>query len=132
MNKIIEFIDEAGIFFLATEDGLQPKVRPLGAHHEIDGKAVFGIGDYKDVYRQLVANPLTEIVAFKPQNLTWLRYTGRVVFDDDPRYTEIALDALPHLRKVYNEETGNKLRMFHLEDATAKIIDMAGNVEVIE
>ncbi len=132
MGKINDFLTEAGVFFLATEDGDQPKVRPLGAHHEIDGKVIFGIGDFKDVYRQLVANPLTEIVAFNAQNHTWLRYTGRVVFDDDPSYVEVALDALPHLRQVYNDETGKKMMMFHLEDATATIFDMAGNAEVIE
>ena len=132
MSKINDFLTDAGVFFLATEDGPQPKLRPLGAHHDIDGKVVFGIGDFKDVYRQLLADPLTEIVAFKPQDRTWLRYTGRVVFDDNPSYVEVALEALPHLRQVYNEETGKKMMMFHLEDATAKIIDMAGNVEVIE
>ena len=34
MSKIHEFIDKAGVFFLATEDVVQTKVRPLGAHIE--------------------------------------------------------------------------------------------------
>ena len=45
MNKIHEFLNEAGTFFLATVDGDQPKVRPLGAHFLMDGKVLFGIGD---------------------------------------------------------------------------------------
>ena len=57
MSKINDFLTEAGVFFLATVDGDQPKLRPLGAHMELDGKVLFGVGDFKDVYRQMVANP---------------------------------------------------------------------------
>ena len=32
MSKISDFLNEAGVFFLATVDGDQPKVRPLGLH----------------------------------------------------------------------------------------------------
>ena len=34
MSKLNDFITEAGVFFLATEDGDQPKIRPLGSHLE--------------------------------------------------------------------------------------------------
>ena len=51
MSKINDFLTEAGVFFLATVDGDQPKLRPLGAHFEIDGKLLFGVGDFKDVYK---------------------------------------------------------------------------------
>jgi hypothetical protein len=33
---------------------------------------------------------------------------------------------MPQLKGIYNEETGNKLMMFHLEDATAVDIPMMG------
>ena len=125
MSKVNDFLTEAKVFYLATVDGDQPKVRPLGLHVEVDGKVVFGIGDFKDVYRQLVANPKTEIVAAKPDG-HWLRYTGKVVFDDDPKYQEAAFEAMPNLRNIYNEETGHKMKMFYLEDATAVDIPMMG------
>ena len=125
MSKVNDFLTEAGVFFLATCDGDQPKLRPLGAHFEFDGKVMFGVGDFKDVYRQLAANPKTEIVAAKPDG-HWLRYTGKAVFEDDPGYAEKALDAMPQLRGIYNEETGHKMMMFHLEEATAVDIPMMG------
>lgn len=123
MGKINDFLTEAGVFFLATVDGDKPKVRPLGAHLEIDGKVLFGVGDFKDVYKQLKANPNTEIVACKPDG-HWLRYTGRAVFESNPDYAEAFLEAMPHLRNIYNEETGNKMMVFGLEDATAFDIPM--------
>ena len=76
MSKVKDFLAEAGVFFLATVDGSQPKLRPLGAFLETDGKLLFGVGDFKNVYRQMTVNPLVELVACKP-NGHWLRYTGR-------------------------------------------------------
>lgn len=128
MSKINDFLTEAGVFFLATVDGDQPKLRPLGAHLEMDDKVIFGVGDFKNVYRQMVANPKVEIAACKPDG-HWLRYTGKVVFEDDPKYAEAMLDAMPDLRNIYNEQTGNKMMAFHLEDATAVDIPVMGDGE---
>ena len=130
MSKLNDFLTEAGIFFLATNDGAQPKLRPLGAHIEMDGKVLFGIGDFKDVYKQLKENPLCEIAACKPDG-HWLRYTGKAVFETDPKYAEAVLEGAPHLRNIYNDETGNKMMMFRLEDAKAVVIAVMGEGENI-
>ena len=131
MSKLNDFLTEAGLFFLATADGDQPKLRPLGAHMEMDGKVMFGVGDFKDVYKQLAANPKTEIVAAKADGY-WLRYTGKAVFETDPKYAEAMLDMMPNLRDIYNEETGHKMMVFHLEEAAARIIPVMGEGEAID
>ena len=127
MSKINDFLTEAGVFFLATVDGVQPKLRPLGAHMEVDGKIIFGVGEFKNVYRQMVQNPLVEIVACKP-NGHWLRYTGRVVFESESCYAEQMIKAFG-LEAIYNRQTGNKLMTFHLEDAAAVEIPVMGEGE---
>ena len=104
MSKVNDFLTEAGVFYLATVDGDQPKVRPLGAHFEMDGKILFGVGDFKEVYRQLLANPKVEIACAKPDG-HWLRYTGRAVFETDPKYAEASLEAMPMLKNIYNEKS---------------------------
>ena len=128
ITRINDFLTEAGTFFLATTDGDQPKLRPLGAHFVFDDKLMFGVGDFKNVYKQLTANPRTEIVACKLDG-HWLRYTGKAVFETDPKYAEMALDAMPDLKGIYNEQTGHKMMMFHLEDATAFDIAVMGDGE---
>ena len=128
MNKVYEYLKNAGMFFLATADGDQPKLRPLGLVIEEDGKVLFGVGDFKAVYRQLAANPLCEIVAMGQEG-HWMRYTGKAVFETDPKYAEAALEAMPHLRSIYNEQTGNKMMMFHLEEASAVDIPVMGEGE---
>ena len=127
MSKIGDFLKEAGVFYLATADGAQPKLRPLGAFLDKDGKIIFGVGDFKDVYKQLKANPLCEIAAYKKDG-HWLRYTGKAVFETDYSYAEEMIKTAG-LDMIYNEQTGNKLMAFHLEDAKAVDIAVMGEGE---
>lgn len=127
MSKIKDFLAETKVFFMATVDENQPRIRPLGAFIEEDGKLIFGVGDFKNVYRQMQANPLVEIAACKPDG-HWLRYTGKAVFETDPKYSERMIKE-SHLEMIYNEQTGNKLMTFHLEDATAVDIAVMGEGE---
>lgn len=135
MLKIDELLSKAGYFFLATVDGDQPKLRPLGAHFIADGKVIFGVGDFKNVYKQLAKNPKTEIVAMVDGKGKWLRYTGKAVFAegaDRVRYQEMTFEHIPGLKDIYNEKTGHKLMCFWLEDATAEVINMMPPGETIE
>lgn len=128
MSKISDYLKETGTFFMATVDGDKPKLRPLGAQMEMDGKVIFGVGDFKNVYKQMVANPNVEIVACKKDG-HWLRYSGKAVFETDNKYAEAMLDGMPHLKNIYNEQTGNKMMCFHIEDATAVDIHIMGEGE---
>lgn len=130
MSKLNDFLTEAGTFFLATEEGDQPRVRPLGAKAEVDGKIIFGVGDFKNVYKQMVANPKVEMVACKPDG-NWVRFTGKAVFESDPKYAEAIFEVMPNLRDVYNEKTGMKMACFHIAEATAVVIPVMGEGESI-
>ena len=129
MSKIKVFLNETGMFFMATVDGDRPRLRPLGAVLEEDGKLIFGVGDFKDVYHQMQKNPNVEIVACKRDG-HWLRYSGKAVFETDGKYAaqmirDVGLDT------IYNEQTGNKLMTFHLEDASAYDIPVMGPGETL-
>ena len=125
VQKINKFLTETKVFFMATTDSQKPHLRPLGLHFEADGKLLFGVGDFKDVYKQMQADAYVEIVALK-ENGHWLRYNGKAVFETDAKYEQQALEIMPHLKDIYNEKTGNKLAIFHLEDASAVIIPVMG------
>ena len=83
------------------------------------------MNNFKKNYKQLCKNPNAEIVACKPDG-HWLRYSGKAVFETDAKYAEAMLDGAPHLRNIYNEQTGNKMMCFHIEDATALDIAVMG------
>ena len=64
-------------------------------------------------------NPKVEIVAFSKGK--WLRYTGKAVFETDPKYSSFALEGSDFLQNIYNDKTGYHLALFHLEDAKALV-----------
>lgn len=122
LKKVDDFLTQAGTFYLTTVDGDQPKCRPVGLHLLIDDKLYFGVGDFKEVYRQLQQNPNAEICATVGDE--FLRYFGQAVFEDSYEIAEKALAAAPFLQTIYNEKTGYKLAIFHLAPATAEFRTM--------
>lgn len=134
MNRIDDILTASKAFFLATVDGDQPKLRPLGAHHVVDGKVWLGVGEFKNVYRQLAANPKCELVALQPEGGKWLRWTGRAAFADGEqreRLEEIFLNAMPGLRKIYDKTPGKRMMCFTLADSRAELIPMMPPGEII-
>lgn len=125
-ERIDEFLNEAKVFFLATVDGDKPKNRPLGFHLLKDGKLYFGVGDFKDVYKQMSKNPYVEIVALVETD--FLRYYGKAVFEEDYSFGKSIVEGNEFLKGIYNDETGYKLAIFHLEEATAEIRDITGKI----
>ena len=118
IEGIHEFLGKAGTFFLATEDGEQPKVRPLSFQMYENGKIYFGVGKHKDVFHQIEKNPRVEVSGFKGPDI--IRYYGKAVVGDNPALFDKAVKVLPLLAQIYNEKTGFKLALFYLEDAKAE------------
>ena len=129
-KRIIELLDKAEVFYLATVDGDQPKCRPISFKMERDGRVWFGVGTFKEVYRQLKVNPKCEFVGMLGGK--FFRYFGTAVFDEDPTLMADALEALPMLKNIYNDETGNVLGMFYLDDATFEIRSLFKVEETVE
>ena len=125
-ERIDEFLNEAKVFFLATVNGDKPKNRPLGFHLLKDGKTYFGVGDHKEVYKQMMKNPYVEIVALVETD--FLRYYGKAVFEEDYTLGQSIVAGNEFLQGIYNDETGFKLGIFHLEEATAEIRDITGKI----
>lgn len=82
MNKTVEFLRKSKIFFLATTDGDQPRVRPFGAVAEIDGKLYIASNNTKKVFKQMLENPKIELSAMLSDD-EWIRITGTVKVNPD-------------------------------------------------
>ena len=125
-QKIDDFIAQAEVFYLATVDGDKPKNRPLGFHLLKDDKIYFGVGNQKEVYKQLTVNPNVEISAVVETD--FLRYYGKAVFEETYDFADSIVAGNEFLQSIYNDETGFKLAIFHLEEATAEIRDITGKI----
>lgn len=128
MKQALDFLKEAGVFYLATADQDQPRVRPLGFVMEWDGKLAFCTSNSKNMYKQLAANSKAEICAYNGNDI--LRVWGTAAFITSPETQAKALEVMPALGKMYAVGDG-KFEIYCLEDAKATISDMMGNCREI-
>ena len=73
-EKTARYLATMGPFYVLTCDGDQPKGRAFSWFDFIDNRIWFGTGTFKNVYKQLQANPKVEILAVK--GLNFVRYDG--------------------------------------------------------
>ena len=129
LERIEKFLDEAHVYYLATVDGDQPRVRPFGTILICDHKIYIQTGKVKKVSKQIHENPKAEICAFKGGE--WLRLSGVLVEDERLEVKQIMLDKYPELQKMYKADDGNT-EVFYFRDVVATIYSFASEPEVLE
>ncbi|MBQ6554246.1 MAG: pyridoxamine 5'-phosphate oxidase family protein [Firmicutes bacterium] len=117
-EKINEFLDKAKTFYFLTTDGEQPKGRPFGFHMLVDGKLYFGCGTFKNVFKQLTANPNVEILAVNGED--FLRYDGKATVVKDDTLLAKVREAMPQIMALY-DKNGWEMGMVYLENGHAEI-----------
>lgn len=129
MKRVCNFLKEAEIYYLATVEGDQPRVRPFGTINEFEGRLYIQTGKAKPTSHQLAANPKAELCAFK--NGAWIRVACELVEDDRFEAKKSMLDAYPNLRHMYDENDGNT-QVFYMKNAKATISSFGGAPVEIE
>lgn len=129
MERVCQFLKDAGVYYLATAEGDQPRVRPFGTAHIFEGKLYIQTGKVKSVFEQLKADPKAEICAFKDGK--WIRITGELVEDDRVEARRSMLDAYPELRNMYDENDGNTA-VLYFKNAVATFYSFASAPEEVK
>lgn len=128
MERVCKFLKDAGVYYLATVEGDQPRVRPFGTAHMFEGRLYIQTGRVKPTSRQLSQNPKAEICAF--HNGAWIRIAGELVEDDRVAAKKSMLDAYPSLRGMYDENDGNT-QVLYFRNAVATISSFSAAPETI-
>jgi len=128
MKRVCDFLKEAGVYYLATAEGDQPRVRPFGTAHIFEDKLYIQTGKSKPVAAQLAANPKAEICAFKDG--VWLRVAATLREDDRREARVSMLEAYPELKAMYDPDDGNT-QVWYLENATATFSSFTAPPEVL-
>ncbi len=118
MQRVYDFLKEAGTYYLATVEGDQPRVRPFGTIDLFDGRLTIQTGLVKECARQMLANPKIEICAFSKGK--WIRVAGKAVLDERLEAQEHMLAAYPSLANMYKVGDGNTA-VFALTEVVATI-----------
>ena len=138
MKEVFDFIKRTKVFHFATVDQEgRPHVRPFSGCILLDDQIHFFTTNYKKVYEQIQHNPWIELSSHDPMSHEWMRLSGRVVCDDDPRVWEAMAAArrarvaagkakqesvVPPESKVY----------FHLEQTRAEFHGTGRETRVVE
>lgn len=129
INKTMEFLKGSMPFFVATVEQGLPRVRPTGVVTFFQDKIWFHVGQSKGVYQQILQDPHVEIVSVG-KDREWIRISGEATCVEDEAVSNQALDARPHLKNMYNEQTGQKLGNFYFEHALVELSKADGSVEL--
>ena len=116
MREVYEFLKQCGVYYLATVEGDQPRVRPFGTVDLFEGRLYIQTGKVKAVSKQIQANPNVELCAFMDGR--WLRVAGRLVRDERVEAKRHMLDNYPTLKAMYSAEDDNT-EVLYFTEATA-------------
>ena len=118
MKRVLNFLKDAEVYYLATVDGDQPRVRPFGTINEFEGRLYIQTGMVKPTSHQLSKNPKAEICAFSKGE--WIRVECELIDDDRYEAKKSMLDAYPNLRGMYDENDGNT-QVLYMQNVRATI-----------
>ena len=129
MEEVQKFLKECGVYYLATEDGEQPRVRPFGTAEIFEGKLYIQTGKRKDVFKQIEANNKVELCGFKDGR--WIRVSGKLAIDNRIEAKKDMLDKNPDLRRLYDENDDNTI-VLYFESGKATISSFTEAPKIIE
>ena len=128
MERVCKFLKDAGVYYLATVEGDQPRVRPFGTVNIFDGKLYIQTGKVKPCSKQIMANPKVEISAFHKG--AWIRIAGELAEDDRVEARKSMLDAYPNLRSMY-DENDSTTQVFYFKNAVATFCSFGAAPETV-
>lgn len=120
-EECCRFIRECGCFFLATSVGGRPRLRPMGMIYSND-KALYLVTDKrKNVYADLMENPLVELASYNLYTRQWIRISGRVRQETAREIQEAMLEIYPMIRQEYIHQDNMFFTIFRLDIEAASI-----------
>lgn len=124
MSEVQDYLKACGVFYIATVDDDQPRVRPFGVSEIINGRLYIMTGKVKDVFKQMDRNGKFEICALMPSGTEWMRLSGTLVNDDNLAIKQEFLERNPGLKRMYSADDGN-MAVLYITAATARFCSFA-------
>ena len=128
MQEVYQFLKDCQVYYLATVEGDQPRVRPFGTIDLFEGKLYIQTGKRKAVSQQITANPKVELSATMGDR--WIRVQATAVEDDRTEARRHMLDSYPQLKAMYAADDGNT-QVFYLKDVIATFASLTGEAKEI-
>ena len=118
MQRVYEFLKNAEVYYLATVEGDQPRVRPFGTIDLFEDKLYIQTGKVKPCAHQMKANPKVEITAMRGED--WIRITCEAYLETRHEAVVSMVEAHPHLAQFYRADDPDT-EVFYLANVTAVV-----------
>jgi len=105
MNKVVEELKKVNIFYIATVEDDQPRVRPFSSIAEFEGNAYLCTGKHKEIYSQISKNPKIELSGMYDGG-TWLRVSATLELDERVEAQEAVLNDPTGPSQLYKPNDG--------------------------
>ena len=117
MNKaeIIAFMNANRDCFLATVEGNKPHVRAMGMVKADENGIIIETGTFKDVYKQMLANPNVELCFYNAKQGIQVRVSGAVEAVDDRELKDEIIAQRPFLKQRVAEGGYEAMGVFRLK-----------------
>lgn len=123
-REILDFITKNPIAYMGTVDGDKPRVRAMGTYRADEDGIVFSMQSPKDVYKQLLKNPETELCYFA--NGVQIRVSGRMQPVTDIALKKEIVEKRPFYKPGVEKEGWDYVGVFVLKHGKATVLDMKG------
>lgn len=127
MSKTVDFLHHSKVFYLATVDETEARVRPINSVIEHNGKIYLETSNKKDMYQQLLKNPSIAVSGMADSQ--WIRITGKAVMDESREAKQAMFTLLPALRDVYTEE---ELVPYYITDMQSIVYNFNSEPVILE
>ena len=119
MNKaeILAFLNANPICYLATVEGDKPHVRAMGIVKADENGIIIETGTFKDVYKQLLADPNVELCFYNDKQGIQISVSGAVEGVDDLKLKKEIVAQRPFLKQRVAEGGYEAMGVFRLKGA---------------
>lgn len=128
--KVHDFLKEVETYYLATEDGSQPRVRPFGTILLFEDRLYIMTSKAKNVAKQLEDNSKFELSAMDADG-RWIRVYGNLVADNRREVHTAMLEEYPNLKSIYTVG-GENTHTLYFDNVSATIYSFEKEPEVLE
>lgn len=130
LKKLHQFLKDAGTYYLATEDGDTPRVRPFGTALLFEDKIYILTAKAKNVSRQIEKNPKFELSVMDKDD-RWIRVSGKLKEDNRIEVHYAILEEYPHLKNAYTAGDDNTNTLY-LDIDNAVIYSFTEEPEILK
>lgn len=123
MNKdqIFKIINDNPVFYLATCEGGEPRVRAMKLYRANEKGIIFNTSTAKELHNQLLRNPSVELCFYDSTEEVQIRVRGEVKLLDDPVFKNEIAEKIPPLKPMIMGEGDKKLAVYHLPKGKVKV-----------